>query len=245
MALQEIEMQQDNGPVGAGGSAPRYITASDGSHWVAKATYFGGQPHRYLYLNEAVCNMVADRIGVAVPTPAVLRLTPEQAEVFKPGHQEADRIIFASTRIEPAEALSPEAVRATLAETRAGIVVFDALVWNTDDKPEHVVAERRDEGWQLWPVDHGHCLAVADTLQSLPTVDAPYNVFQLLADGVQKAHLAPWIERAREVEAEEFAEMVRSLPAEWVIETDAPERLAAALEKRAATLEQVLYPVFP
>ena len=127
---------------------------------------------------------------------------------------------------------------------RAGIVVLDALVWNTDDKAEHVLAEESDGEWRLWPVDHANCLAIADSLQSLPQTTAPFQPFNLLMENLSRTDIDPWIERAKSIGEEEYADMVRTLPSEWVIEPDAPERLAEALFRRAQALDQVLYPVF-
>ena len=73
MPLAKVALHEDNGPVGSGGSGSHYATAADGSKWVLKSTYFGGQQHRYLYLNEALGALVADEIGAPVPQTAVMR----------------------------------------------------------------------------------------------------------------------------------------------------------------------------
>jgi hypothetical protein len=244
MALREVEFEQDDGPVGDGGSGAHYVTASDGSKWVAKAPYLGSQPHRYLYLNETLSKLIAERLGVPVPGCAALNLTQAQADALRPDRSGNDRLIFACERIERPEAFSPEVARAVSEEERAGIAVLDALVWNTDNKPEHVLAEQDNGGWRVWPVDHGHTFAVADSLQSLPQQDAPYPPFPLLNEGVTRTHLGAWIDRAKGIEQEEFTAMVRTLPPDWIIEPNAPEELAEALYKRRQNLDQVLYQVF-
>ena len=66
MPLVEIELDRDDGPVGEGGSGARKITATDGSKWIAKATYFGGHPHRYFYLNEALVKLVGERLEIRI-----------------------------------------------------------------------------------------------------------------------------------------------------------------------------------
>jgi hypothetical protein len=81
--LITIELASDDGAVGSGGSGSRYMTATDGTRWVMKATYFGGQSHRYLYLNEAVGASIAVGLGISVPKPAVLKLDLAQAQVYK------------------------------------------------------------------------------------------------------------------------------------------------------------------
>src|SRR5207248_9065060 len=48
VALPTIELAADGGLVGFGGSGAHYMTATDGSRWIMKASYFGGQQHRYL-----------------------------------------------------------------------------------------------------------------------------------------------------------------------------------------------------
>jgi hypothetical protein len=244
MTIGDIELDRDEGPIGQGGSGARWITAPDGSKWSAKATYFGGHGHRYFYVNEALTKLIAERLDVRVPDSAALRLTPEQVEAFSPGRSEQDRVIFACRRID-GEALTPPVVQATAAADRAGIIVLDAAVWNTDDKAEHVIAEESTGEWRLWPVDHANCMSVADSLASLPQTDAPFQPFNLLMENVSRADINPWIERAKSIGEEEYADMVRTLPSEWVIEPDAPERLAEALFRRSQALDQVLYPVFP
>jgi hypothetical protein len=244
LALHEIELESDDGPVGEGGSGAHWVTARDGSKWIAKATYFGGQPHRYLYLNEALAKLIAARLGVRIPRAAALRLTVEQAQALSAGRMPDDQVIFACERVDQAEALSPQAVRGSDPGERAGIVVLDALIWNTDNKPEHVLAQPQNGGWQLWPVDHGHTLAVADALDALQNVDAPYAAFPLLNEDLTRSDLDPWIERVRGFAQEDFAEMIRTLPQQWVVEPDAPERLAESLYNRAQRLEQVLYQHF-
>jgi hypothetical protein len=212
-----------------------------------KSTYFGGQAHAYLYLNEALSALIGRELGVPVPEPAALRLEPEQARAFKPQLEAKDLIIFATALIEPSEPLSSEAVDGADPAQPAGIVVLDQLVWNTDraGKPEHVLAEAKDEGgtWQLWAVDHGHTFCIQDTLdESLLAADRiaqdPYD--QLLRV-VTREMLEPLVEQAKAIGREGFEELVRMLPEDWIIEADAPERLAQALDRRAQALDKVLY----
>jgi hypothetical protein len=163
--LCRIEMAVDGGPVGSGGSGARYITDADGVRWVMKAPFLGGQAHGYLCLNEGLAAQIAWRIGVAAPQAGVVELSVAQLRGFSTSAPEQARFVFASQLIEPGESLTPEAARESLPSDRGGIVALDELIWNTDRKPEHVIARRDDDGeWHLHPIDHGHCFAVADTL---------------------------------------------------------------------------------
>jgi HipA-like kinase len=240
--LTRIGMARDGGQVGQGGSAARYITGTDGGQWIMKAAFFGGQTHRYLYLNEALSAQVGWRLGVAVPTVAVVELDPEQLQTYSATVPESSRYVIASRRVEPAEALSPTTAAAAARSERAGIAVLDAIVWNTDRKPEHVLAHRGTDGeWHLAPIDHGHTFATADTIvghldpnASMPGRDA------LLHEGLTSADLLPWIEAAEDISRQEFYDMARSLPAPWVVEPDAPDALADALFARVRRVAEAL-----
>lgn len=249
MALSEVSFHEDDGPVGDGGSGSHYVTATDGSKWVLKSTYFGGQPHRYLYLNEALGALVAEALGAPVPRVAVMRLTLEQARVFKSDATEADGVLFASERIDPCEALSPEAVDGASTAALGSINVLDRLIWNTDrhGKPEHVLARKRpyEEAWDIWAVDHGHCFSVADVLSDndLAADRVAQPTWEWLTRRLSRDDQAPFVERAQRIGVEGYASMIDELPSEWVVEPDARDRLAAALTARADALEGVLYAV--
>jgi hypothetical protein len=222
------------------------MTAEGGSRWVMKATYFGGQQHKYLYLNEGLSALIGLALQVPVPEPAILRLEHEQARPFKSDASEADLVIFATERIEPVESLSSEAVDAVGVDPPAAITVMDQLIWNTDrhGKPEHVLAQQSDEhGWRIWAVDHGHCFSIQDTLQDadLHPERQTQDPDPLLARNLSADDLAPYMTRAAAFSEQDYEEMVRTLPAEWIIEPDAPNRLAKALCRRAEALERVLY----
>jgi hypothetical protein len=195
-----------------------------------KATFFGGQTHGYLYLNEALSASIGHRIGVNVPRCAVLELTPEQLDTLSPGRPVTERFVFASEFIANAEPLSPEATGAARTEDMAGIAVFDALIWNTDRKEEHVLSVQQDGEWRLWAIDHGHTFAVANSLMGALGPDAPAAIpVSLMRDRLTRAALDPWIHRAANIDRSEFVRMVASVPGQWVVEPDAPEVLADAL----------------
>jgi hypothetical protein len=248
MALTEVNFHEDDGQVGQGGSGSRYMTATDGSKWVVKSTYFGGQPHRYLYLNEALAVLIAQALGAPVPRIAVMKLTLEQAQAFKPAADESDRSLFACELIEPCEALSAEAVDGAEVKALAAITVLDQLTWNTDrnSKPEHVLARKRpyEDLWDLWAVDHGHCFSVRDSLDDGDL--APDRVAQppweWLTRRVSKSDLEPVLEAAQAISEESYKQMIAELPGEWIVQADAADRLTTALARRAAALEGVLYP---
>jgi hypothetical protein len=163
--LTTISLGIDNGPVGRGGSGARYVTSTDGTKWIMKATFFGGQAHRYLYLNEALSAQVAWTLGVRTPDLAIMELSPEQLRTFSSTAPESSRYAIASRMIEPAEALSPDLVGEISPSERAGVTVLDAVVWNTDRNPEHLLVSRDDSRERrLWAIDHGHTFATADTI---------------------------------------------------------------------------------
>ncbi len=230
-------MASDGGPVGNGGSGARYITATDGSQWVMKATFLGGQAHRYLYVNEALTSQVAHRMGMAVPELAVVELSTEQLEAFNSTAPETARTVVATRLIEPAEPLSPATATASSRLDRAGIITLDHISWNTDEKPEHVLAQRSGGTWKLWPIDHGHTFAVADSLTGSVDPDRPAVApMPLLAGGVALGDTEMWIDAAESIRRSEFYGMVQQLPAAWVVEPDAPDILADALIARVRTL---------
>jgi hypothetical protein len=242
--LPTIELAADVGPVGSGGSGAHFIAASDGTRWVMKANYFGGQQHRYLCLNEALCAQIGRRLGVNVPDAAIVYLTLDQAQTFKPGVGEPERFVFASRLIEPAEPLSPASAAGAETTEMAGIVTLDALVRNTDRKEEHILAQRRsDDGWRLWAIDHGHTLATADTLKgTFDPLQASVPPIALLQQHVGREDVRPWCESAAAVPRVEYKKMVDALPGAWVVEPDAPETLADILFARAQNLAQLLAP---
>jgi hypothetical protein len=243
-ALPTIELGADGGLVGAGGSGAHYITATDGSRWIMKASYFGGQQHRYLCLNEALCAQIARRLGVTVPDVAVVYLTLDQAQSYKPDAEEPERYVVASRLIEPAEPLTPASAAGAETSEVAGIVAFDALVRNTDRKEEHVLAQRQsDDSWKLWAIDHGHTLATADTLKgSFDPLKAPVAPIALLRQQIRLDDVQPWCDSAAALPRLEYKKMVDALPGPWVVEPDAPDTLADILFKRAQNLAQLLAP---
>lgn len=211
-----------------------------------KSTYFGGQHHQYLYLNEALSAQVAHRLEVNVPRIAVVRLSLEQARAYHAAADERDRPVFGIERVSQVEALTPDTAQASDPAEAAGIVVLDALVWNTDRKAEHVLAQQLEMGdLRLWAVDHGHTFSVRNALDASdldPDRDlAPYD---LLARRVTREHLAPFIDRAIGISHDEYVEMISAMPPEWVVEADAAERLGTALRDRAEALERVLHTRF-
>lgn len=245
--LTHIAMARDDGQVGQGGSGARYITCTQGGHWILKATFFGGQAHRYLYLNEALSARVAWRLGIPVPTVAVVELSSEQLEAYSSTVPESARYVIASARVEPAEALSPAIVASTQRSERAGIVVFDAVVWNADRKPEHVLATQgRDGEWRLAPIDHGHTFATADTIVGHLDLAAPLPPRDaLLCHGLTQTDILPWTNAAEDITRKEFYDMAQSLPAPWVVEPDAPDALADALVARVRHVAATLPNSFP
>jgi len=224
----------DGGPVGDGGSGARYITDTDGARWVLKGTIFGGQAHRYLYANEAVTAQIGHRMGLRVPEIAIVELSDEQLAGFNAAAPSSARFLIGSQLIDPAEPLTPDSAAGSSRVERAGIVTLDSLVWNTDRKPEHVLAEAVGGDWRLWPIDHGHTFAVADTLSgNLDPTRLANPPLELLASGLEAADINHWADQIEAIKRSEFHEIVRALPAAWVVEPDAPDLLADALFARA------------
>jgi hypothetical protein len=240
-SLVTVRLAVDEGAVGMGGSGARYVTSTDGSRWVVKTHIFGS--HQCLCMNEAVSSQIAQRMELRIPEPAVLELDSEQLLKLHPGAQETDRFFFASRRVEDDEPLSPAAAAGTDPEALAGIVVLDALVRNTDQKPEHLLAQPQEDGtWRVLPIDYGHALAVGDTVTSFDPSAEASPIPQLLQDHVSWPHIEPWIATVRDISRHEFQAMVEGLPTPWVFEPDAGSTIADALLHRVQRLPALLRP---
>jgi hypothetical protein len=205
-----------------------------------KSYVFGGQRHRYLCLNEAVCAQLAIRAGISVPQPAVVELESSQLEAIAAGAQATDRFAFASELIEDAEPLSPSVAAAADRGQLAGIAVLDALVRNSDEKPEHILARLEDEEWDVLPIDHGNTLAVSDTLSSFRADEPAAPTLPLIAAQISWTNVEPWLDRFAGIERSEFQAMVDGLPAPWVVEPDAAPTLADVLHERVRLLPDLL-----
>jgi hypothetical protein len=188
---------------------------------------------------------VGHRLGIRVPEIRAVELTTTQLHVFNAGALETESVLVASRLIEPAEALTPSSTNEVDGADLAGIYVFDTLVWNTDRKEEHVLAQKREDGWDLFSIDHANALSVGDTLAGAldPQQLAPPPM-TLIRPLIGMADLEPWVERAQEISRPEFARMVHSLPSWWVVEPDAADTLADALYARAKALKSAISPHF-
>jgi hypothetical protein len=244
--LPRIHLAQDHGRMPGGGSGARLISDKDGVRWVMKSHVLGGQQHGYLCLNEGLCGQVGRRLGLNVPEIRAVELTTDQLATLNAAANEADSIMVASRLIEPAEPLSPTAAADVSSTDLAGIVVFDALIWNTDRNEEHVLAQLQDERWRIFPIDHGNALAVASTLAgALDPLQPAHPPISLIRDRLTSDDLDEWIDRAQDITRKEFADMVHSMPHEWVTEPDAVDTLSDALFARAKQLKPALNPHFP
>jgi hypothetical protein len=241
-----FSLVQDHGPMGAGGSGARLITASDGNRWVMKSPILGGQTHRFFCLNEALCGLVGKRMGVNVPDVAAIELTTGQLRAFSASASETERFAVATRLIEPAEPLTPATAVAVPRASRAGIVTLDALVTNSDRKEEHLLAHHTDDGdWDVTSIDHGHTIAMGDALSAVDPHAAVASPLPLLAQGLTSGDVSPWIETAQGVTRVEFKQMVGAAPAAWVVEPDGDEVLAEVLTARARNLAHSLSPHLP
>ncbi len=235
--LNTIEFGSDGGYVGDGGSGARVMTAPDGVSWIIKSHFLGGQAHRYLCLNEAVSAQVALRMGVSVPTPAVLELSAEQLASFSSTATSADRFVFASEYLRDAETLSPSAAADADKSQLTGIAVLDCLICNTDRKPEHILTvKQEDDSWGILAIDHGHCFAVSDTVSGLSATQASPAPIPMVQPYITEELAEPFLEAAESIPRAEFAAMASGLPDPWVIEPDAPETIADVLFARARQL---------
>lgn len=244
--LTSVEFGTDGGYTGAGGSGARYMTAPDGTRWVVKAHFLGGQAHRYLCMNEAVSSQIAVRLHVPVPTPGVLELTEAQLRSYSSTASIADRYVFASELIAPAEPLSPTAAAGADPSELAGIAVLDALICNIDRKPEHILAQRENvDEWDVWAIDHGHSFAVSDTVTGLAVDQPTPPPIPMIAPFITMETAEPFIAAAEAIPRSEFAAMVNGLPAPWVLEPDAGETVADVLAGRARQLRERFASVVP
>jgi hypothetical protein len=239
--ISVVEFERDDGEVGNGGSGARYVASTDGRRWVLKHQ-LGGQSHGTLLSNEVIGGLLGQRLGIAVPEVAAMRMAPEQVRsVF--GRDVAEpQLFFLSLRVEQAENASPESLAAGSPENTAEVVVLNALLANPDVKAEHVLARKTEDGsFVHLPVDWGHAVfGPVDDFTQPPDPGAQHQPWAELLRHTTSEHVRAAVERVQSLTRGDCCQILEEIPEGWRITANQTEIVANWLIERAGILDRVL-----
>jgi HipA-like protein len=150
-----------------GGSQPRLMEANDGNLYVVK---FQGNPQGTSVLtNELLAAKIAVRLGLPVPTTAVVELPPELSEglyfetpngrqPIRPGLHVGSRLVVTGLEGRRYDHL-PRSFRHLIKNPKdlVGIQLFDLWTCNRDEREFVIWKYSREKKYTVSFIDNGHC----------------------------------------------------------------------------------------
>jgi hypothetical protein len=216
-----------------GGTQAHLVVADDGQHYVVK---FANNPlGPRVLINEVICSVLLDAIGVRVARIAYMRIPDELADNPGVGIVRGERIERPRPGLHFASALPcdprqqsifdfvPKAVVAEMenADHFIGTLVADLWLGNTDMR--QAVYSRSPAGrWQATYIDHGMCFGGPDwRLYSSPArMPGPEQRYRL--QSANESDCLPWLERICALPSDLFKALLDEIPGEWLAADDAP-----------------------
>jgi hypothetical protein len=212
-----------------GGSQPQLIRCSDGFYYVVK---FQNNPqHRRILVNELLAAGLAQRLGLPIPSFAVVDVSgrlielssemyielPRSRERLSPGLQFGSRL-----PANPREGLITDFLggfqldRLKNPKDFLGIFVFDKWTCNTDGRQVIFSQSSNSKKYRLWMIDQGFCFNEGEW--TFP--DAPKRslftsplVYEQVA-GIES--FDPWLSRLEsEITLSVLREVAETIPPVW------------------------------
>jgi hypothetical protein len=231
-----------------GGSNPLLCTASDDHCYVIK--FLNNQQSRRCVVNDLFASLLAREIGLPVPQPALITITPEfvKRNWLSPKLKDAigDGTLHFGSRV-PVDpnhwALFdhwPKRLTTELSNlgTAAGCWLFD--VWTANgDGFQYLVHWQRPGAFRFWKLDHGFCfLANHWTFQDTPRIPGGWQ--QVAMQGVARmTDFEPYLSRIKALPFERIRHIAEAIPRSWLgSDWEEFETMLFVLADRADRIEE-------
>jgi hypothetical protein len=238
-----------------GGTQAHLFLADDGQHYVVK---FANNPlGPRVLVNEVICSLLLDAIGVRVPQIAYMRIPEEFADNRDVGiFRLTERLRGPCPGLHFASALpcdprqssifdfAPQSIAASVenADDFVGALIADLWLGNADMR--QAVYSRSPAGrWQATFIDHGMCFGGPDWHLYISSARTPSPEQRHRLQSATENDCLPWLEKIRTLPGDLF-EAVEEIPAEWLAsgETLKLQRLLMRLNREREFLHQRIAP---
>jgi hypothetical protein len=235
-----------------GGTQAHLFVADDGQHYVVK---FANNPlGPRVLLNEVICSLLLDAIGVRVPPIAYMRIPEEVANnpdigIFRVGERlrgPCSGLHFASALpCDPRQSsifeFAPPSIAASIenAEEFVGALVADLWLGNADMR--QAVYFRSPAGrWQVAFIDHGMCFGGPDWHLYISSARTPSPEQRHYLQSATENDCLRWLEKIRALPGNLFEALSGDLPPEWLASGDMLKlkRLLMRLNRERDFLDQ-------
>lgn len=238
------------GSVGIGVTAPCLVEGEDGGAYVVKLK--NNRLGTKVLVNEYIAARFAALAALCFPAGGPMELT--EAFIGRTSRLRRARVAaglhFASRYIEKAKYVHHRHLPFIQNKGQiAGVMLFDHLLLNDDRtlNGKNMLIQRAAEGYRFYAIDNSHLFGSGrwrtDRLEALSDrvrVNKRRAYGTLLRHYLSAADFAPYAAKFQAITKEQFAEIVDSVPREWLDDETARQALKDFLIKRFARIDLIV-----
>lgn len=214
------------GPVGIGATSPQLLRADDGKVYIVKLQNNRLGPK--VLVNEWLAAKFGEMLDLCFPPSCIIRLDSEFVKKtgflamnkVKPGLHFACQYLNHTGYIDRYYLF-----RAVNKEQLAGVMLFDHLFHNLDRtwNRRNLLVRREADGYKIYAIDNSHLfkrgvwsISLLEKLSKEIQVNRRRAYGLLLKHFLNKKHFEIFIEKIRQLTDEQLADLVDSIPQEWL-----------------------------
>lgn len=237
------------GSVGVGVTVPRVFRADDGKKYVVKLQ--NNPMGTKVLVNEYIACWFGKRMNLCFPPSDLLEIEEQvlQKNRSLKAAKITSKIHFASQYVHSNKYVARNNLyKAVNKSAMAGVMLFDHMFHNIDrtKNRKNLLVSLQDSSYVLYAIDNSHLFVRgrwnSKTLEKLAlkiSVNRRRAYGWLLTYFFTSADFAPYTAKVKEITNEELAELVESIPQEWLPKIEEREALLTYMIKRCEMVGEI------
>ncbi len=235
------------GSVGVGVTVPRVFRANDGNVYVVKLQ--NNPMGTKVLVNEYIACWFGERMELCFPPSDLIQIDELQRHKSLRAPGIRSKIHFASQYIPSNKyVVRNNLSKANNKSAMAGVMLFDHMFHNIDrtKNRKNLLVRLQDSAYVLYAIDHSHLFVRgrwnSKTLEKLATkivVNRRRAYGWLLTYFFTSGDFTPYVARVKAITEDELAQLVESIPQEWLPKTEERAALLSYMIKRCHMVDQI------
>ncbi len=238
------------GSVGVGVTVPRVFRADDGNIYVVKLQ--NNPMGTKVLVNEYVACWFGERMELCFPPSDLIQIEEQVLKKHKSLRTTGLRpkIHFASQYIPSNKyVVKTNLSKASNKSAMAGVMLFDHMFHNIDrtKNRKNLLVRSQESAYVLYAIDNSHLFVrgrwntkMLEKLAEKIVVNRRRAYGWLLTYFFTSGDFSPYAARVREIKKEDLAQLVESIPQEWLPKIEERDALLSYMLRRCEMVDQIV-----